>query len=131
MGDQCILSSGEEGIYKDINTCRHVHSEIQTCGHTGNMSIVCCPESNKKFKDVLCENREPDNNTLSLSKGIVSEFPFFASIGYKDERNPDSIVFLCGGTLISDDAVISVAHCFKGRVKPVVVKLGFVSYKLV
>lgn len=91
------------------------------------MSIICCPESSKKFKEALCENRVPDVRKQRLIEG--SEFPYFAAIGYKDDIKDNDIEYLCGGVLIADDVVVSVAHCFRGRLNPVVVKLGGVSTK--
>lgn len=136
MNEECILINGKKGIYKDINACSHSQrlskenrqSEIETCSQSGNMSVVCCPESSKKFKDVLCENRAPDVRRLRLIEG--SEFPYFAAIGYTNEIREDTIEYLCGGALLADDVVISVAHCFRGRLNPRVVKLGVVSIQI-
>jgi V8-like Glu-specific endopeptidase len=60
----------------------------------------------------------------------VDEFSYFAAIGYKKEDIDKSIEYLCGGTLIAEDIVLGVAHCFRGRFNPVVVKLGAVSIEL-
>lgn len=59
----------------------------------------------------------------------AGEFPHMAAIGYKNLNN--EIDFKCGGSLISEQHVITAAHCsYSDRMKPSLVRLGDVNLKL-
>jgi hypothetical protein len=87
-----------------------------------------------KFQKALCENETPDIqltlNIIGGEKADIGEFPFQAAIGYRkasvgDSMDENPIKYLCGGSLIADDIVISAAHCFgMNQLTPEVVKVG-------
>lgn len=87
-----------------------------------------------RFQKALCENETPEIqlglNIIGGERADIGEFPFQAAIGYRkisegETTKENSIKYLCGGSLIADDVVISAAHCFVDRLNPAeTVKLG-------
>ncbi|XP_046998531.1 CLIP domain-containing serine protease 14D-like [Schistocerca americana] len=70
----------------------------------------------------------PDDYILGGKMAGVGEFPHMAALGY-NLPDTEGLSWLCGGTLISDQFVLTAAHCCANRItgRPVSVRLGTLS----
>lgn len=105
--------------------------EVQSSTTEETLTAAVKATGQTRFQKALCENETPEIqlglNIIGGERADIGEFPFQAAIGYrkgsKEGNNP--IQYLCGGSIIADDVVISAAHCFGDKTyTPETVKLG-------
>ncbi|KAL7025311.1 hypothetical protein ACKWTF_013446 [Chironomus riparius] len=124
--------NSQDSSQTSLNTAHRV-SEMK-CEEYLNMSLRNVSSSalslRPAFQNVKMENCE---NSISLiingENAKAGEFPHMAAVGYKDKNRVAH--FVCGGSLISDQFVLSAAHCriFDGKASSIV-RLGVLNLKV-
>jgi len=54
----------------------------------------------------------------------LGEFPWIVALGYRNSKNPDQPKWLCGGTLITDNHILTAGHCVHNRRDLYLARLG-------
>jgi secreted trypsin-like serine protease len=64
-----------------------------------------------------------ENKIINGDRADVGEFPFQAALGVKNLNG--ELKFVCGGSLIADDIILTAAHCVNKKDNlPTMVRLG-------
>ncbi|XP_063911594.1 serine protease snake-like isoform X3 [Zophobas morio] len=150
IGNPCTHErSNSPGLCKLLTQCKEIRDEIvifqklpQTCGFQETQAIVCCPNpqpsgsiSETKCKEYTSHTKEKQLCGHNIVKRIVegkpagrTEFPHMALLGFPT-GNRDNFQWLCGGSLISEQYILTVAHCLTSEVvgEPKVVWLGITN----
>uniref|UniRef100_A0A0A9Z8F0 Serine protease snake n=1 Tax=Lygus hesperus TaxID=30085 RepID=A0A0A9Z8F0_LYGHE len=107
-----------EPVRKSVKYCREYTKLTIDVGYASPLLSKLVPMRYEM------ENCEPSVSPLVVggSNTSISEFPHMAALGYN--RTGD-LEYLCGGTLISDQFVLTAAHCIQTKWgPPLVVHMG-------
>lgn len=143
----CTDSSGDRGIFLVENDCNPTRvNDADIVGFLKSVGpVVCCVRQFEPPKKIIAQAKigsrsknycarhgavkptQLDFHIVGGTDSDVGEFPHVAALGYE---NFGEVEFDCGGALISDNFVITAAHCCNRR-KPTIVRLGRVSRSFV
>ncbi|KAJ3656634.1 hypothetical protein Zmor_015693 [Zophobas morio] len=147
IGNSCSLEpSNSPGVCKLLTQCKEIRDQVvfshklpQTCGFEGTQAIVCCPKtrqpgyiSQTKCREYTSHTKEEQLCGHYIVKRVVggvptgrTDFPHMAALGYPIESS-DKYRWLCGGSVISEQYILTAAHCLFSIIggEPKVVLLG-------
>lgn len=142
-GSDCMFKN-QRGTCISFDECKSVklhvfsraigYSEVSHCASKDGISFICCPSiiSDRAARSVK-RSESSDQNTIGTPidfqnlDGIPAEpgeFPHMAALGY---NQINGLEWLCGGLLISEQYILTAAHCVTESNKPMVIRIGETS----
>ncbi|KAL1492498.1 hypothetical protein ABEB36_010744 [Hypothenemus hampei] len=116
-----------------------------SCGFQSGIPFVCCPLPGTRNVDIK-EPEKKDENSFSsynflrtpdcgrsnesLPKVVggvaakLGQFPWIVALGYRNRNIPEQPKWLCGGSLITYNHVLTAAHCVHNRRDLYLARLG-------
>uniref|UniRef100_A0A1I8PZH1 CLIP domain-containing serine protease n=1 Tax=Stomoxys calcitrans TaxID=35570 RepID=A0A1I8PZH1_STOCA len=147
-GSECKTPSIGEGICVPIRSCKpaydyftrltqtggnisdseRLHIQNLHCGTFRGVHHICCDPAEVQLNpdglSVLQNQKCGIYTTDKVTNGFearLSGFPWMALLIYDDESNP----YKCAGSLISQQHVLTAAHCIRGRESTIIaIRLG-------
>jgi hypothetical protein len=135
LNTECNNDREFGGTFRLLKDCQNADGEdVKFVGYITSVGpVVCCFQSQSRSLESksidYCSKFVPKSSILFKISGgersEVAEFPHMVALGYE---NLGETLFDCGGSLISEKFIITVAHCVnrKGRA-PTIVRMGRVS----
>ncbi|XP_062543605.1 serine protease Hayan-like isoform X1 [Armigeres subalbatus] len=136
-GDSCVLADGTNGTCSRDLECEYLktipqHSWIK-CSFDKNVSIVCCRSPPKTRFDMksrseqMCDSfdsfNDAANHIYAGTEAGEDEFPYLGALAF---TGGNELAFRCGANLISDQYMLTAAHCLTFE-RPAFVRLGVVD----